>query len=244
MKIRVLENDLHHCLSENATLRTRILALETELSDTPTQDLRSGISQLRNRLSLQFTSILSELTELEKKPRRRKSQLNLPVSPKRSPQQREWRNTSTLGEVLASQGATMPTIVEGKHFPRRTLEVADVQRLIADADSPEVGPPPRTFLDQEQEEVSAQELVKEESPEAETDQSSLFNAVEIRRRRRSSKIHNEEGAQGDMSHPLKAGAKRKMDFMEAREAPKVSASPRKVLGDSESPLRILARMQD
>lgn len=236
IKIRALETELHHCLSENATLRTRILALETELADTRTLDIRNGVAQLRDRLTSHFASIVAELTELEKKPRRRKSQLHLPVSPKRSPQQREWRNVSTLGEVLASQGGTLPTILEDKHFPRRTLDVVDVQRLIddADTDSPEIGPPPRTFLDHEQIEAHDPQPRSPRSQNLadEPDAESKFDAIEIRRRRRSSKIRVEEST--ETAHPIKAGAKRKMDFVEAQEPAQVLTSPRKVLGDSMS----------
>jgi hypothetical protein len=41
---------------------------------------------------------------------------------KTSPDAREWRTRATLSEVLETQPGHLPTIVEGKYFPRRTLE--------------------------------------------------------------------------------------------------------------------------
>ena len=44
------------------------------------------------------------------------------ISPKRSPDQRNWKNALTLSEVTGGQDGRLPPIVEGKYFPRKTLE--------------------------------------------------------------------------------------------------------------------------
>lgn len=44
------------------------------------------------------------------------------ASPKRSPDQRNWRNALTLSEATGGLDARLPPIVEDKYFPRRTME--------------------------------------------------------------------------------------------------------------------------
>lgn len=43
-------------------------------------------------------------------------------SPKRSPDQKNWKNTLTLSEVTGAADSRLPPIVEDKYFPRRTME--------------------------------------------------------------------------------------------------------------------------
>lgn len=43
-------------------------------------------------------------------------------SPKRSPDQRNWKNALTLSEVTGGVDGRLPPIVEDKYFPRRTME--------------------------------------------------------------------------------------------------------------------------
>ena len=46
------------------------------------------------------------------------------VSPKRSPDQKNWKNTLTLSEATGGGEGRLPPIVEDKYFPRKTLEYA------------------------------------------------------------------------------------------------------------------------
>ena len=43
-------------------------------------------------------------------------------SPKRSPNQRNWKNALTLSEVTGGAEGRLPPIVEDKFYPRRTME--------------------------------------------------------------------------------------------------------------------------
>lgn len=43
-------------------------------------------------------------------------------SPKRSPDQKNWKNTLTLSEVTGGVDGRLPPIVEDKYYPRRTME--------------------------------------------------------------------------------------------------------------------------
>lgn len=47
-------------------------------------------------------------------------------SPKKSPDQRSWKNGLTMSEVMGRAEGRLPPIVEGKYYPRRTLECVAV----------------------------------------------------------------------------------------------------------------------
>lgn len=56
-------------------------------------------------------------------------------SPKRSPDQRNWKNALTLSEVTGGADGRLPPIVEDKYFPRRTMEYVLVRIRWLNADS-------------------------------------------------------------------------------------------------------------
>lgn len=56
-------------------------------------------------------------------------------SPKKSPDQRNWKNALTLSEVTGGADGRLPPIVEDKYFPRRTMEYVFLRILYHNADS-------------------------------------------------------------------------------------------------------------
>ncbi|KAI9728734.1 MAG: hypothetical protein M1828_002840 [Chrysothrix sp. TS-e1954] len=160
LKIRSLECEIAALLSENASLHQTIINLSTELEDSRTRSPMSQEIEKMYRLldgkAREFGSLIEILGELGKKgakrDARRKSQMieqgRGAVAARRSPEQRNWRNERSLGEVLQHQEGKLPTINEDKTFPRRTLDPSEMSRLLSDAnsDSPDIGPPPRTSL--------------------------------------------------------------------------------------------------
>ena len=239
--IRQQQQEISHLLSENASLRQRILQLENELALSPSDDIRSGVDVLRQRIEAQLRDFtkhvsgsLNELSTLQKKPKRRKSQLA--TSPKRSPARREWKNTSTLCEVLASQGQTMPTIMENKSYPRRTLGVEDFQDVqigkpLDLRESPEVERP-ITFLDRE-DGVLVDPSTEASQETGSNGDTAFLASVEIRRKRRHSSLLSDSSDPQDVAqHPLKAGAKRKFAVPGQRSEPaSVAASDRRILSE-------------
>ncbi|KAL9090034.1 MAG: hypothetical protein Q9159_002202 [Coniocarpon cinnabarinum] len=235
VKLRQQELEISHLLSENASLRQRINQLENEISVSFSNDMRSNVDALRLRLETQLRDFtqqvngtLADLNSLPKKPHRRKSQMA--ASPKRSPARREWKNSSTLCEVLASQGQTMPTITEDKSFPRRTLGVEDLREMSSTdgldlRESPELQRP-ITFLDREDAVIDhGQRWNEMNSPERNAD--GILGSVEIRKKRRhSSLVTEDQTLQETHDHPLKVGASRKLNIPNARnDRPKSIASP-------------------
>lgn len=168
----------------------------------------------------------------------------------RSPKARISRSKTSLGEVV--QDGQLPTIVEGKPFPRKTLEYeivtipclsvgltrcssAEISALNAEtaSESPEIGPPPTTYLDQEDVETAQVHNVDTQFQALNLDDvevSGLFSAnFETRRRRRETYVRSddtaevppnmtatgrEKAAEDVSNRPLRAGAKRKLDIQD------------------------------
>ena len=130
---------------------------------------------MRNQLQAKIEELgllVSGLGQLQKKQHlpRCKSQT---VATKRSPNERQWRSGLGLQDV---QNAVLPTITEGKFFPRKTMkyvfytiEVSTTTRVVVklklthdsedelqnildypDSQSPDIGPPPISRFDSDE----------------------------------------------------------------------------------------------
>lgn len=186
-------------------------------------------------------SLVTELGALPEKAKRRSSQhqrrKSKLINVATSPEQKDWKNGESIGGVVAKerqlQEGRLPVIVEGKHYPRKTLESLEISHLLesneAASESPELGPPPVAHFD------VAEPIEFEPTPmlvecatqtvdcyqDHEDDVKPLPETLERRRRRRASALLE------DMSTPnvavtevsnaaeqnisLKSGAKRKLD---------------------------------
>lgn len=149
----------------------------------------------------------------------------------------EWKSRSAIREALAKEKSDgldgrLPGIVEGKLYPRRTLETAEVVALRDDevaqdsTESPDLGPPPVAHFDV-QEPIKFDASRQSEQASAD-DVSHPPSALERRRRRRTSALLQDmskeddpavETQQPEITTPqlLKAGAKRKLDASELEE---------------------------
>ena len=192
----------------------------------------------------EVSTLVTELGALPEKAKRRSSQHQRRrsgfVEPVRSPDQKDWRNRQTLGGVVAGerqlQEGRLPVIVEGKHYPRKTLESLEISRLLDDdataSESPELGPPPVAHFDVAEPigfaatsapEVGTVQLT--EGYQAHNDEfKPLPDNLERRRRRRASALledmstlnesSTEPSSSADQRLSLKSGAKRKLDVQE------------------------------
>ena len=69
--------------------------------------------------------LVKELGEVQKiagKSRAYKRKSTSQASPKRSPDQRNWKNALSLSEATGGADGRLPPIVEDKYYPRRTME--------------------------------------------------------------------------------------------------------------------------
>jgi Shugoshin C terminus len=199
--------------------------------------------QLEAKLS-EVGTLITELGTLPEKAKRRSSQHQRRKSGlaelAKSPDQKDWKNRQTIGGVVAGerqpQEGRLPVIVEGKHYPRKTLESLEISRIMGDetgaSDSPELGPPPVAHFDV----AEPIEFVPHPPPAGDTvqtlDQSRdheeemkpLPDNLETRRRRRASALIEDmstlNGSTAEVSNvaehrmSLKSGAKRKLDVRE------------------------------
>lgn len=252
LKIRSLETEHARLLSENITLREDKIRLNHELSKNrhalalenvgaishKLQSFAQGLQGLMHELA-QAQSTLPEPEPYRQTKRR---------SPKASPSQRQWRNNFSLADVAGQ----MPSIVEGKYFPRRTLDAEELATVLNPGtitDSPELSPPPVAHFDIGDPVKQDSPLRKSpQAPQSEPDEPgglearSLFANLETRKKRRESTFTRieepEKGSEqgkttqrqkqataAEASRVIKLGAKRKLSMRDEDEATRPAYSP-------------------
>lgn len=186
-------------------------------------------------------TVLTELGGLPERAKRRSSQQQRRksgfVELVESPDQKEWKNRQTMGGVVAGERqppeGRLPVILEGKHYPRRSLESLEISRLLHEdtgvSDSPELGPPPIAHFDV----AEPIDFAGARTPACGTaemvdgyldnqdDIKPLPNKLESRRRRRASALLEDMSLlnaptadAAEQKTSLKSGAKRKLDARE------------------------------
>lgn len=187
--------------------------------------------------------LVAELGEMKKGDERPRCKSQLAAT-RRSPDERQWRSGLGLQEV---ENGMMPTIVEGKTYPRRTMGYVDaivgdagmdranrgsadeLREILEDPDSqsPDIGPPPISRFDNEEPIAfnagQKDEVAAEEEP-------ALSVNLETRRKRRESgpKLNIRrvslfesppEAEEEGAVKTTKAGAKRKFSVQEDEDKP-------------------------
>ena len=130
VRIRNLESEVSRLLSENVSLREQIIKLHHEAEKSTELAVFEGVNNVKGNLEaklLELGRLVQELGNVQKnvdsqRKQRRKSILR--NSPKRSPDQRNWKNALTLSEVTGGADGRLPPILEDKYYPRRTMEYA------------------------------------------------------------------------------------------------------------------------
>ncbi|KAI4232429.1 MAG: hypothetical protein LQ349_005019, partial [Xanthoria aureola] len=244
IRIRTLESEISRLLSENIALREEVIRLQFEIDN----HVGSGnISTVKARLEvklLELGGLVQELGNVEQSTEDRRAlrrRSGAKVSPKKSPDQRNWKNALTISEVTGGADGRLPPIVEDKYYPRRTLDADELRGLVSTsgdlADSPDLGPPPVAHFDagdpikfdanQQESQTQAKTAKQEDLNPA------LFANLETRRKRRGSSQRGEsttlesadtqpnqaEVLDGQIKpgHALKSGAKRKFTTREEEE---------------------------
>ncbi|KAF2872479.1 hypothetical protein BDV95DRAFT_519257 [Massariosphaeria phaeospora] len=228
IRIRNLENDASRLLSENLSLREQVLQLQNTLStqtNVPSFEVIDSVKEKLEAKIHELGGLVAELGLLHRSDTlpRCKSQT---AATRRSPSERQWRSGLGLQEV---ENAMMPTIVEDKYYPRRTMNTDDLQDILDDPDtqSPDIGPPPVSRFENEEAIVFSHSPSREEQlggPE-ETSEPALSINFETRKKRRESGpklnirrvsvFQSPPEDSGDVPAKSKrAGAKRKFNVQE------------------------------
>ena len=175
-----------------------------------------NLGNIKEKLEAKLSEIGSLVQELGKSPtngENRRSPKRKSISrssPRRSPDQKVWKNVLTLAEVAGNADGRLPPIVEGKYYPRKTLEYErdrqDPQGMITDfgfrfdellemlpdavdaIDSPDLGPPPIAHFengDPTKIEQRGDDVQSENNHNADDDmRPAMFANLETRKRRR------------------------------------------------------------
>jgi hypothetical protein len=167
IRIRSLENDCHRLLAENLALREQVLSLHNTIESRPAFDHIDAIkSQLEAKIQ-ELGGLVSGLAQVKNQNKgRRKSHA---TAKRKSGDERQWRSGLGLQEV---ENGMLPTITEGKFYPRRTIgyvktdrarygvlgrtglttcSADELQQVLEDPDShsPDIGPPPVSRFEDE-----------------------------------------------------------------------------------------------
>ena len=128
MRIRNLECEVSRLLGENVTLREETIKLQAEVERTTSKYVLEEVDSAKERLEaklLELGNLVRGLGNVQQAAQvrhrqQRKSTNHSP--PKRSPDQKIWKNALSFSEALGGAEGRLPPIVEDKYYPRRTLE--------------------------------------------------------------------------------------------------------------------------
>jgi len=248
LRIRNLEAEISRLLAENIAIREQAINSAQEVERLrSSQRIFRDVSRLKEQLGAKLSeagALVTELGALPEKAKRRSSQHQRRrsglVEPVKSPDQKDWKNRQTIGGGVIgerqSQDGRLPVIVEGKHYPRKTLESLEISRLLDDdaavSESPELGPPPVAHFEVAEPidfapaptPASSVAQTLHRYQDHEIDVKALPGNFERRRRRRASALLEDmptlSCSTTDASNAteqrmsLKSGAKRKLDVRE------------------------------
>ncbi len=127
LRIRNLESEISRLLAENIAFREQCIKLQYEVDNGPGRGAMEAVGEIKGRLEAKLTELGCLVQELgidqkckrNRSPRRKST---IRCSPKRSPDQKNWKNALTLSEVTGGIDGRLSPIVEDKYFPRRTME--------------------------------------------------------------------------------------------------------------------------
>lgn len=120
IRIRSLENDCSRLLAENFSLREQVLQLQNTLESHASRPSFENIDAVKAKLEakmMELGGLVAELGQMKKVDERTRCKSQLAAT-RRSPDERQWRSGLGLQEV---ENQMLPTIAEGKSYPRRTI---------------------------------------------------------------------------------------------------------------------------
>lgn len=115
-------------LAENVSLREQIIKFHYEVEKNTSQSIQENVDSVKAKLEAKLAELgglVKELGEVQRsanKGRKQRRKSANQTSPKRSPDQRNWKNALSLSEATGGADGRLPPIVEDKYYPRRTME--------------------------------------------------------------------------------------------------------------------------
>ncbi|RMY49245.1 hypothetical protein D0865_07602 [Hortaea werneckii] len=227
LRIRSLELEVSRLLSDNLELREKVFRLEGELFTARGKVSSDAVRKVKDALLAKIGELsgvvegLDEAAE-EQEPRSEKS-VGKPMM------EGQWRERQPLAELM--RDSQMPTIVEDKLYPRRTLNAEEIQAIrlsgTGSNESPDLGPPPVAHFDYGDPEKAPASPTQTSPSKAGEDDGlpGLSVNLETRRRRKDGQPRLEirrhsilpqspEKSDTEPSTMLRTGAKRKLSDRE------------------------------
>ncbi|KAK4549952.1 hypothetical protein LTR36_005253 [Oleoguttula mirabilis] len=161
LRIRSLELEVSRLLADNLDLRENVFRLESELFTARGQVSRDAVRKIKEELQAKIAELSGLVGVLDDAAGQREDGNARPPTTEKKAIEGQWRERQPLTEVMREN--QMPTIVEDKQYPRRTLGADEIQAIrLSDHssnESPDLGPPPIAHFDYE-------DPVKHASPSA------------------------------------------------------------------------------
>ncbi|KAI7266344.1 hypothetical protein KC345_g8216 [Hortaea werneckii] len=148
LRIWSLELEVSRLLSDNLELREKVFRLEGELFTARGKTSSDAVRKVKDALLAKIGELsgvvegLDEAAAEEQEPQSERS-VGKPMM------EGQWRERQPLAELM--RDSQMPTIVEDKLYPRRTLNAEEIQAIrlsgTGSNESPDLGPPPVAHFD-------------------------------------------------------------------------------------------------
>lgn len=222
LRIRSLELEVSRLLADNLELRNQVLRLQSEVYTAQSQASSAAVARVKQKLLAKIAELSGIVDGIEES-----AGSGRDVTRERKPIEGNWRERQPLTEIMRE--SQMPTIVEDKQYPRRTLDADQIQSIrLSDhssQESPDLGPPPVARFDYEDPVKNTSPLINKISPELPLEDDALPAALsanlETRRKRKDGQPRLETRrhsvlpqspakAEGETSAMLRTGAKRKL----------------------------------
>ncbi|QQK46440.1 Shugoshin family protein [Penicillium digitatum] len=147
LRIRSLESEVSHLLSENVSLRKQVINLTQEAERLEAgKMLHNGIYDIKSKLDAKLAELSSLAADLGSLPRKVGKLCDEQFDrPKQTAESRPRTE-----EMMEGEDGRLPAIIEDKFYPRRTLEPQELDSLVDDDNSILDSPPQFSFMLEEE----------------------------------------------------------------------------------------------
>ncbi|KAJ5420053.1 hypothetical protein N7465_002572 [Penicillium sp. CMV-2018d] len=146
LRIRSLESEVSHLLSENVSLRKQVINLtqETERLEAGKM-LHNGIYDIKSKLDAKLAELSNLAADLGSLPRKVGKLYDEQIDrPKQAAESRPRTE-----DMMEGEDGRLPAIIEDKYYPRQTLDPQELDSLIHDDHSILDSPPRFSFMPEE-----------------------------------------------------------------------------------------------
>lgn len=146
LRIRSLESEVSHLLSENVSLRKQVINLtqETERLEAGKM-LHNGIYDIKSKLDAKLAELSNLAADLGSLPRKVGKLCDEQIDrPKQAAESRPRTE-----DMMEGEDGRLPAIIEDKYYPRQTLDPQELDSLIHDDHSILDSPPRFSFMPEE-----------------------------------------------------------------------------------------------